>query len=130
MAEELTRETLRAELGALELRLVDRISTALAAKADISHVNSVESRLAAIELHGSPGLVTVQEAVRQNTAKLAEIRLEQESRGYLVEQVKADHGKLRVLGEDFIAWRNRFVGGAGVLSLASALLAARVFLGF
>jgi hypothetical protein len=47
--EELTRETLRAELNGLELRLVDRLSVALALKADTSVVQQHDARLGALE---------------------------------------------------------------------------------
>jgi hypothetical protein len=45
-----SREALRAELGALELRLVDRLTTALEHKADSAHVSGLESRVASLEL--------------------------------------------------------------------------------
>jgi hypothetical protein len=47
--EDLTRETLRAELNGLELRLVDRISTALALKADSSVVQQHDQRIQSLE---------------------------------------------------------------------------------
>lgn len=46
----LSRETLRAELGALELRLVDRITTALATKAEMAVVDQIDSRVTTLEL--------------------------------------------------------------------------------
>lgn len=46
----LSRETLRAELSQLELRLVDRITTALATKADNAVVAALDSRVQALEL--------------------------------------------------------------------------------
>lgn len=43
-------ETLRAELGALELRLVDRINDALDKKADQAVLEQLERRVASLEL--------------------------------------------------------------------------------
>src|SRR5512146_974726 len=47
--EELNRETLRAELNGLELRLVDRLSVALALKADESVVQQHNQRISQLE---------------------------------------------------------------------------------
>lgn len=44
------RETLRAELGALELRLVDRLSEALTSKADAKVVEQHDARINSLEL--------------------------------------------------------------------------------
>jgi hypothetical protein len=44
------RETLRAELGQLELRLVDRLAAALEAKADAKVVEQHDARIASLEL--------------------------------------------------------------------------------
>lgn len=46
----LSRETLRAELTALELRLVDRLTLELKTKADVATVTSFESRLQSLEI--------------------------------------------------------------------------------
>lgn len=46
----LSRETLRAELSQLELRLVDRLTGALATKADVAIVDQLEIRVASLEL--------------------------------------------------------------------------------
>lgn len=46
----LSRETLRAELAQMELRLVDRLTNALAAKADSSVVDQLETRIGSLEL--------------------------------------------------------------------------------
>lgn len=53
-----SRDTLRAELGQLELRLVDRLTHELAQKADQRLVEQVVSDLNSIKEHGSPALVT------------------------------------------------------------------------
>lgn len=45
-----SRETLRAELSQLELRLVDRLSAALETKADGAVVDSLDKRVQALEL--------------------------------------------------------------------------------
>ena len=44
------RETLRAELGALELRLVDRLAGALESKADAKVVEQHDARIGSLEL--------------------------------------------------------------------------------
>lgn len=44
------RETLRAELGQLELRLVDRLAGALESKADSKLVEQHDARIASLEL--------------------------------------------------------------------------------
>ena len=46
----LSRETLRAELAGMELRLVDRLTNALAVKADSSVVAQLEARIGSLEL--------------------------------------------------------------------------------
>lgn len=43
-------ETLRAELAQLELRLYDRLSLALAQKADLAHIEQLETRVQSLEL--------------------------------------------------------------------------------
>lgn len=43
-------EVLRAELAQLELRLIDRLTAALAQKADLSHIEQLESRVQSLEL--------------------------------------------------------------------------------
>lgn len=48
--EGIDRETLRAELGSLELRLVDRLSDALISKADAKVVEQHDARINALEL--------------------------------------------------------------------------------
>lgn len=50
MSEGLDRETLRAELGALELRLVDRLAGALESKADAKVVEQHDARISSLEL--------------------------------------------------------------------------------
>lgn len=50
MSEGIDRETLRAELGALELRLVDRLAGALESKADAKVVEQHDARIASLEL--------------------------------------------------------------------------------
>lgn len=45
------RETLRAELGALELRLVDRLAGALDSKADAKVVEQHDARIKSLELN-------------------------------------------------------------------------------
>lgn len=50
MAEGIDRETLRAELGALELRLVDRLAGALESKADAKVVEQHDARISSLEL--------------------------------------------------------------------------------
>lgn len=50
MAEGIDRETLRAELGALELRLVDRLAGALESKADAKVVEQHDARIGSLEL--------------------------------------------------------------------------------
>lgn len=46
----LSRETLRAELSQLELRLVDRLTSALSTKADSAIVEQIDKRVDALEL--------------------------------------------------------------------------------
>lgn len=46
----LSRETLRAELSQLELRLVDRLTNALESKADTTVVNQLDARVNSLEL--------------------------------------------------------------------------------
>lgn len=43
-------ETLRGELAQLELRLVDRLTAALAQKADLQHIEQLEQRVQALEI--------------------------------------------------------------------------------
>src|SRR5262245_60189201 len=43
-------ETLRGELAQLELRLVDRLTSALAQKADLAHIDQLETRVNSLEL--------------------------------------------------------------------------------
>jgi len=52
MSEDITisRETLRAELAGLELRLVDRLTEALKGKADAAQLTAVETRVDSLEL--------------------------------------------------------------------------------
>lgn len=45
-----SRETLRAELSGLELRLVDRLTEALKEKADSAQLQAVEARVDSLEL--------------------------------------------------------------------------------
>lgn len=46
----LSVETLRSELAVLELRLVDRLTSALEKKADIAEVSALEGRVGSLEL--------------------------------------------------------------------------------
>lgn len=46
---EVSRDTLRAELSALELRIVDRVTQALSTKADQAHIDALQSRVASLE---------------------------------------------------------------------------------
>lgn len=50
MPEEISLPTLRAELASLELRIVDRLTLALAVKADTIHVEQLESRVHTLEV--------------------------------------------------------------------------------
>lgn len=43
-------EVLRAELAQLELRLIDRLTAALAQKADLSHFHQIDGRVHSLEL--------------------------------------------------------------------------------
>ncbi len=43
-------EVLRAELAQLELRLIDRLTAALAQKADLHHIEQLEARVQSLEL--------------------------------------------------------------------------------
>jgi hypothetical protein len=76
---QISRETLRAELGALELRLVDRLTTSLNQKADAGLVTAVEARIAALELLNvkqAEAVTTVPELEnRVNKLETAGIRL-------------------------------------------------------
>lgn len=46
-------EVLRAELAQLELRLIDRLTAALAQKADLHHIEQLETRVHSLELSRS-----------------------------------------------------------------------------
>ena len=43
-------ETLRGELTGLELRIVDRLTSALEKKADVAHIDQLEQRVQSLEL--------------------------------------------------------------------------------
>lgn len=66
----ISRDTLRAELGQLELRLVDRLTHELALKADQRLVEQVVADVNSIKEHGSPALVTAMGTINALDSKV------------------------------------------------------------
>lgn len=93
-----SRDTLRAELGQLELRLVDRLTRELGKKADQRLVDQIVSDVNSIKEHGSPALVTAMGTISTLNTKV----------------------------ENLEDWRNRFFGGLCVLAAGASAIAAKL----
>lgn len=93
-----SRDTLRAELGQLELRLVDRLTRELGKKADQRLVDQIVTDVNSIKEHGSPALVTAMGTISALNTKVESL-------------------------ED---WRNRFLGGLIVMGACASAVAAKL----
>lgn len=93
-----SRDTLRAELGQLELRLVDRLTRELGKKADQRLVDQIVTDVNSIKEHGSPALVTAMGTISTLNTKV----------------------------ENLEDWRNRFFGGLVVMGACAGAIAARL----
>lgn len=103
----LSRETLRAELAQMELRLVDRITLALATKADMGIVDQLDKRVQDLEIS------------RASREHLERDFHELEKRVTFNEQSKADKDEV----EGLTRFRYAFPSATVVSSLAALALA-------
>lgn len=114
-----SRDLLRAELGALELRIVDRLTSEIARKADQEEVRSLRHRVQTLEAQGPLGERLIAEFLEMKSAV-------DELRQHGSRDAQTALAETRVLDgrmDSLTGWRNRLIGGyAAVVAACAALV--------
>jgi len=116
---------LRAELAALELRIVDRVTAANEKKADRSQVESIERDLEVIKTIGSPALLIVQRDLNKVSERINIVEKEQLSRQHFIPIVQETAKEV----ESLKGWRNKLIGGFVLITTIATVNFVRIWFG-